>query len=101
MEHHIPLLVVGMEMVHMGQGNDMVLGLGDGKQVLGDMGQGQGDMVQHGVGGVRVDGRARAHGILDEVDGILAFLEVDLAWRIRAHCGIQQHQCDRMFLCIH
>lgn len=101
MEHHIPFLVVRMEMVHMGRGNDMVLGLEDGKQVLGDMAQGKDDMVQHDVGVVLVDGRARAHGILHEVDGILAFLEEDPAWRIQAHCGIQQHQYGRMFLYIH
>ena len=129
MEHHILFRVVGMEMAHMGQGNDMVLGLGndmvlgleDGKQVLGDMEQGMDDMEQHDVeqhdveqhdvekhdvekhdvDGVLVDGMAQAHDILDEVVGILAFCEEDLAWRTRGHCGIQQHQSDRMFLCIH
>ena len=93
MEHHIPFRVVDMEMVHMemAQGNDMELGLEDGKQELGDMGQGKDDMDQHDVDGVLVGGMALAHDgalvggmalvhdIQDEVDGTLAFLEEDLA----------------------
>jgi hypothetical protein len=79
----------------------MVLGLDDGRQVLGDMGQGKDDMEPHDVDEVLVGGMAQAHDILDEVVGILAFCEEDLAWRNRGHCGIQQHQSDRMFLCIH
>ena len=81
MEHHILFRVVDMEMVHMemAQGNDMELGLEDGKQVLGDMEQGKDDMDQHDVDGVLVGGMALAHDILDEVDGTLAFLEEDLA----------------------
>jgi len=114
MEHHILVRVVGMGREHMEQGNDMVLGLGGGKQVLGDMGLGTGGRAQHGVGVAPVHGRARrdvgvvlvrdrvlARDILDEVDGILAFLEVDQAWRIRVHYGILQHQNDHMFLYTH
>ena len=59
MGHHILVHVAGMEPVHMGQGNGMVLELEDGKQVLGDMGLGRGGMAQHGVGVVPVHGMAQ------------------------------------------
>jgi len=110
------LRVVGMEMAHMVLGNDMVLGLEDGNLALGDMGQGKDDMgqgmddmgqgkddmEQHDAGGVQVGGMALDHDIgFHEVDGILAFLEEGPAWRNQDHCGIQQHQSDHMFLCIH
>jgi len=98
----------------MGQGNGKVLELEGGKQVLGDMGLGKGGMAQHGVGVepvhgmaqhdvgvVPVHGRELAHDILDEGDGILAFLEEDQVWRIRVHCGILQHQNGHMFLYTH